>query len=472
MSVVTTVEAEAIQIILTGIDNDIYSSVDACPNTMEMWKLIKRLKQGELIYVQYLETNLYWEFGKFTSRDGELHDLHYSRFYKIMNELVRNQCVEKEIDKLMALISMSFKKIYKPTNNNLRTSSNTRNTNVDNTLRSGKRTRYSEEVGIQLSAEQADSMDYTDDEPKDHELEAHYMYMEKIQERHHLEQHESVNNTYLMEQGDTNITPDSSDMSNNEEEADQDDQMHQKERELLASLIEQMKTETDGSKQTNKKNVASDSTIQKPRSTFRKLYKHVRNTCSWWYTKLTPPGYKWEPKSKTWNVKPNVSLIEIIMFIIDSRCSKHMIGNLKLLVNFVEKFLGTMRFGNNQVAPILGYGDLVQGNVTIKRAWLWHRRLSHLNFDTINLLSKNDIVTGLPKLEFAKDHLCSSYELKKAKHGISEVLIDFLILIQRGLHAQVRTMRTYRGMEFLNKTLHEYFSQEGIEHQTSTARTP
>nr|GFA00157.1 hypothetical protein [Tanacetum cinerariifolium] len=46
---------------------------------------------------------------------------------------------------------------------------------------------------------------------------------------------------------------------------------------------------------------------------------------------------------------------------------------------------------------------------TSSQAWLWHRRLSHLYFDTINLLSKNNIVIGLPKLKFVKDHLCSSY---------------------------------------------------------------
>nr|GEV10173.1 Gag-Pol polyprotein [Tanacetum cinerariifolium] len=46
---------------------------------------------------------------------------------------------------------------------------------------------------------------------------------------------------------------------------------------------------------------------------------------------------------------------------------------------------------------------------TSSQAWLWHRRLSHLNFDTINLLSKNDIVVGLPKLKFVKDNLCSSW---------------------------------------------------------------
>ncbi|GKD16507.1 hypothetical protein Tco_1205665, partial [Tanacetum coccineum] len=85
-------DAEAIQIILTGIDNDIYSTVDACPNACEMWKAIERLKQGESINVQDLETNLYWEFGKFTSRDGESLESYYSRFYKMMNELVRNQC--------------------------------------------------------------------------------------------------------------------------------------------------------------------------------------------------------------------------------------------------------------------------------------------------------------------------------------------------------------------------------------------
>ncbi|GKD97766.1 retrovirus-related pol polyprotein from transposon TNT 1-94, partial [Tanacetum coccineum] len=111
------------------------------------------------------------------------------------------------------------------------------------------------------------------------------------------------------------------------------------------------------------------------------------------------------------------------------------------------------------------------------QAWLWHRRLSHLNFDTINLHSKYDIVTGLPKLKFVKDHLCSSCEYTwthflRSKDETPEVLIDFLKLVQRGLHAQVRIVQTDRGTEFLNKTLHVYFAQEGIEDETSVARTP
>nr|GEY61016.1 hypothetical protein [Tanacetum cinerariifolium] len=234
-------EVEAVQIILTGIDNDIYSTVDAYPNACEMWKAIERLKQGESINVQDLETNLFWEFGKFTSLDGESLESYYSRFYKLMNELTRNKCTainhqvnvqfllqlqpewqrfvtlvkqsqelanpramvaqqqqshhphthpnhfnqnsstrthqsatrkrekavvnspqpiydqepsmvdddddektsnEKEIDKLMALISLSFKKIYKPTNNNLRTSSNTSRANQDNSPRIHRNAGY------------------------------------------------------------------------------------------------------------------------------------------------------------------------------------------------------------------------------------------------------------------------------------------------------------------------------------------
>ncbi|GKA53079.1 retrovirus-related pol polyprotein from transposon TNT 1-94 [Tanacetum coccineum] len=53
------------------------------------------------------------------------------------------------------------------------------------------------------------------------------------------------------------------------------------------------------------------------------------------------------------------------------------------------------------------------------QAWLWHRRLSHLNFDYINLLSKKDIIIGLPKLKYVKDQLCSYCEVSKAKRSSS-----------------------------------------------------
>ncbi|GJV35455.1 hypothetical protein Tco_1407932 [Tanacetum coccineum] len=215
---------EKIIAVTEGIDNDIYSIVDACPNACEMWKAIERLKQGESINVQDLKTNLYWEFRKFTSQDGESLESYYSRFvmlvkqsqelmtvsyqklYDILKQhpnkvneiraerlartanllalvsqqqptyhpnhytqhsLIRSQQAatrnkgkaivnspsptydqepdmvteddalskEKEIDKHMVLISLSFKKIYKSTNNSLKISSNSSRAHQDNTPR-------------------------------------------------------------------------------------------------------------------------------------------------------------------------------------------------------------------------------------------------------------------------------------------------------------------------------------------------
>ncbi|GKE42142.1 retrovirus-related pol polyprotein from transposon TNT 1-94 [Tanacetum coccineum] len=102
------------------------------------------------------------------------------------------------------------------------------------------------------------------------------------------------------------------------------------------------------------------------------------------------------------------------------------------------------------------------------QAWLWHRRLSHLNFDYINLLSKKDVVIGLPKLKYVASINGKKYILDETP----KVLKDFLKMIQQNLQALIIYVRTDRGTEFLNKTLHAYFKEEGIEHQTSTPRTP
>nr|GEV22050.1 retrovirus-related Pol polyprotein from transposon TNT 1-94 [Tanacetum cinerariifolium] len=284
-----------------------------------------------------------------------------------------------------------------------------------------------------------------------------------------------------------------------------------------------------------RKTVASETTNQKPRNITRKLYEHVSKACSWWYRKFTPPGYKWKPKSEIRNVNQN--FVEIILFIVVSGCSKHMMGNLKLLINFVEKFLGTVKFGNDQIASILGYGDLIQGAVTIKRVH-YVEGLNH-NLFSVGQFCDADLEVAFRKStcyirdlkgnDLLTDHLCSSCELGKAKQKsfqtkttpsskrrlqllhmdlcgpmrvasingkkyvlvivddysrytwtnflrskdkTPEVLIDFLRLVQRGLHAHVRIVRTDKGSEFLNLTLHAYFASEGILHQTSVARTP
>ncbi|GJT05416.1 retrovirus-related pol polyprotein from transposon TNT 1-94 [Tanacetum coccineum] len=138
-----------------------------------------------------------------------------------------------------------------------------------------------------------------------------------------------------------------------------------------------------------------------------------------------------------------------------------MTGNLKLLCNFVEKFMGTVHFGNDQFAPILGYGDLNQGNITIKRVY-YVEGLNH------NLFSVGQFCDADLEVAFRK----STCFVRDLQDETPEVLKDFLTMIQRNLQAQVISVRTDRGTEFLNKTLHAYFKEEGIEHQTSTPRTP
>ncbi|GJT05436.1 hypothetical protein Tco_0839898 [Tanacetum coccineum] len=86
-------EKEAIHLLLTGIGDEIYLTVDACKAAHEIWIAIERLQQGESLNIQDVKTNLFWEFGKFTSHDGETMESYYSRFYKMINEMIRNNLI-------------------------------------------------------------------------------------------------------------------------------------------------------------------------------------------------------------------------------------------------------------------------------------------------------------------------------------------------------------------------------------------
>nr|GEY17253.1 hypothetical protein [Tanacetum cinerariifolium] len=81
----------------------------------------------------------------------------------------------------------------------------------------------------------------------------------------------------------------------------------------------------------HKKKVASKSTNQKPQSYFRMLHETTSNTWKWWIEQQSPSGYKWVPNTKMqWVPKAKKENVQ----------KRHMMGNLKLLCNFVEKFLG------------------------------------------------------------------------------------------------------------------------------------
>nr|GFC16196.1 integrase, catalytic region, zinc finger, CCHC-type, peptidase aspartic, catalytic [Tanacetum cinerariifolium] len=74
-------------------------------------------------------------------------------------------------------------------------------------------------------------------------------------------------------------------------------------------------------------------------------------------------------KAPVYDSDRSIEFIQIYLWCVDSGCSKHMTGNMKLLINFVWRFLGIVRFGNDHVAAILGYGDLQWGNILITRVY-------------------------------------------------------------------------------------------------------
>nr|GEV64771.1 uncharacterized mitochondrial protein AtMg00810-like [Tanacetum cinerariifolium] len=646
-----------VQIILTWIDNDIYSTVDACPNACKMWKAIERLKQGESINVQDLETNLYWEFGKFTSQD-ETNALMYKDLKKSQAELDKRNDVDKcrtsfakpefpkkaqranshlydigcyndklalmlapESDEVIRLKKESRSKLsdlirpfdyeklnnlydlfvppreksseqryfskrsrmsHTPVNNgNSKESFNKQSTlleqrmdeSISYSLKSQletQKTQFLNEIGrLSRVYYYADHMNailgvYT---KLDEVTNLQCDYLEMLEKCECIEkelseskmmtksfkalQKHAINLEIDLQQCQEKIKTEKSFKENQSKEFCKEHEQYFKIQDLKAQLqdkgiaiselkkfIEKLKgksVDTNLNAKTSNVNfiyaTCEKCVLNKKHDVF--VLKSRNGVNSRTKMPMVVPVSTRKPKrivnqcvakpirrtvaSESTNQKPRHTtrklyeqLVEIILFIVDSGCSKHMTGNLKLLTNFVEKFLGSVKFKNDQIVPILGYGDLVQGAITIKRvyyveglnhnlfsvgqfgdadlevafrkstcyicdlkgndlltvsrgtdlysitlqdtsspnpiclmakptssqAWLWHRRLFHLNFNTIYLLSKNDIVIGLPKLKFVKDHLC------------------------------------YSCMEFLNKTLHTYFSSEGILHQTFVARTP
>ncbi|GJS01746.1 retrovirus-related pol polyprotein from transposon TNT 1-94 [Tanacetum coccineum] len=302
-------------------------------------------------------------------------------------------------------------------------------------------------------------------------------------------------------------------------------------------------------------------------------------------------------KSKTNVPNSNSKVVQIVLWYLDSGYFKHMTGDRSQLTNSVNKFLGTVKFENDHVAKILGYGDYqVWGMVSYKvyyveglghnlfsvgqfcdsnleitfrqhtyfirnlegidlltgsrgnnlytlslgdmmasslicllskasntKSWLWHRRLSHLNFGAINYLARHSLVRDLPMLNFEMDHMCSAcamgkskkkpykpksedtnqeklyllhmdlcglmrvasvkgkkyilvivddYSRLRSKDEASDFIIKFLKMIQVRLKVLVRRFRTDNGTEFVNQTLREYYDKVGISHETSIARSP
>nr|GEZ09546.1 hypothetical protein [Tanacetum cinerariifolium] len=199
---------------------------------------------------------------------------------------------DKDMQKNLALIAKYFKKIYKPTNKNLKTSSSSKNKNVYMTPRyknddhsgqfgnqrtvnvPGAREKVGslvvQQSGIQCfnykefghfakecrKPKRYDWLADTNEEVDEQELEVHYSYMAKIQE-----QSESVSNTCLVETDDSNVIPDSPDMCEDDIQNDQNDVESDDERVALANLIANLKLNIDENKKIQKQLKKANTTL-------------------------------------------------------------------------------------------------------------------------------------------------------------------------------------------------------------------
>ncbi|KAJ9544361.1 hypothetical protein OSB04_024068 [Centaurea solstitialis] len=280
---------------------------------------------------------------------------------------------------------------------------------------------------------------------------------------------------------------------------------------------------------------------------------------------------------------------------LDSGCSKHMTGRKEILSNYKEEYGGSVNFGNNELAPVVGQGDIVCKDITIKnvvhveglnhnlssigkfcdkdlevnfkkrrcvvrteegrelfvgsrktnlytiklqhilsnnstcfisktllqQSLLWHRRLSHLNYRYIDRFVKHQLVSGIPMIKFETEQLCSSCaqgkmkrasrppkpeqgsksplslihmdlcvpmktvslasrkyvliyldNVLKTKDDTSQLIINFVKVVQVQLKLLVQTVRSDNGTEFKYKLLKSFYNSSGITQTFYAARTP
>nr|GEV86011.1 copia protein [Tanacetum cinerariifolium] len=209
------------------------------------------------------------------------------------------------------------------------------------------------------------------------------------------------------------------------------------------------------------------------------LNKSLHRTVHRWLSKMQPlakPVAKWIPR-----------IVQICLWIIDSGCSKHMMGNHALLTNFLEKFLRTVRFGNNDFVVITGYGDVVIGSMIINKVY-YVEGLGHKLFIVGQFCDKGLEVafrksTCFVLNEDSVDFLTGDHSLNFYTIALNEVASTSSTCLlmklrcdnffhQENPSESSQHVRTDNGTEFKNKTLAKFFDKVGITQKFSAARTP
>nr|GEW31992.1 retrovirus-related Pol polyprotein from transposon TNT 1-94 [Tanacetum cinerariifolium] len=183
-------------------------------------------------------------------------------------------------------------------------------------------------------------------------------------------------------------------------------------------------------------------------------------------------------------------VVHIVLWYLDSGCSKHMTGDRSRLMNFLKKFIGTVRFGNDHFGAIMVYGDYVIGNNVISRhakvlsnmfavqslqeqIMVMASTFKLFELRSINDLTRKDLVRGLPRLKFEKDHLCSACQLGKSKkHTHKPKSENTNLKVLNTLHMDLcgpMRVKTINGKKYILVIVDDF---SRIFHQKTVPRTP
>ncbi|GJV14087.1 putative ribonuclease H-like domain-containing protein [Tanacetum coccineum] len=220
--------------------------------------------------------------------------------------------------------------------------------------------------------------------------------------------------------------------------------------------------------------------------------------------------------------------------IFDSGCSRHMTGNKFYLLDYQDIDGGFVAFGGSSIGVKITRNDKIRGltclfaKATIDESNLWHRRLGHINFKTMNKLVRGNLVRGLPSKIFENDHTCvacqkgkqhkASYKTKlvssisqplqmlhmdlfgptfvkslnkkmyclvvtddfsrfswvfflASKDETSGILKTFITGIENQINHRVKIIRCDNGTEFKNREMNQFCEMKGIKRESSVART-
>ncbi|GKA40587.1 hypothetical protein Tco_0733180, partial [Tanacetum coccineum] len=526
---------------MTGIGDEIYSTVDDCQTAQKLVEATREGYKGESRKIQDVKTKFHFGIGQFTFLTMEKTNESYTQDLQMMNENDQKQfdklqrCKQRDSQRITPHLMSVLKEDSDPDKlrrtkyaenlaslQNWPAFGNQEGSNAVgaremwwlvlvqyylgyNALTAKEFGHYAKECRKPKTGKQSDWLARTDEgivcTRVGSTLQLHGEDSEVPMQTQALRLKPFGTLTHVkLETGDSNVIPDSPDMCDNDIQNDQHDVECDNERAALANLIANLKLDVDDNKkiqkQLKKANDYIDSRVklneldelESDKAEFSNMYDMLLQECvskdvmcSYLRTSsdldeitelqclISSLKFMECGLSCTKASEQTDFIVQLILFIVDSGCTKHMTGNVSLLCNFVEKYLGTVRFGNDQFAPILGYGDLIQGNITIKRVYyvegLNHNLFSVGQFCDADLevafrkstcfvrdLQGNDLLTVI-------DGFCFYTILFKTQFIISQSVL-------KANHLQLSMVYGHGRLSQFSTSIHKLLSKKDIVYLT------